>query len=695
MRLRISSLIFGLSVGLAIVILLYQILSLPIESQADQRKKQEDIAYLESRLKRLEDDISSNHDTVNEIKILIKSLSNSDNTNKLLDLPVYSQSKAVLNKINQVIQKVEANRGSFLAPPLNFSKALIQQDDCIFVQTSPSSVDIQMKDVYDLLPFDNPDGGVWKQGWNIQPDSSQWTPKSKLKVFVAPHSHNDPGWIKTFEQYFEDQTRHILDNMVVKLSEDHRRKFIWAEISFFSLWWDRQSMEVKDAVKRLVESGQLEIVTGGWVMPDEANAHYYAMLNQLLTGHEWLQLNLGVKPNNGWSIDPFGMSPVNAYLLKKAGFQNMLIQRTHYSIKKHFGREKNLEFRWRQTWDSESSTDILCHMMPFYSYDVPHTCGPDPKVCCQFDFKRLSGSGVSCPWKIAPQVINHQNVDARARLLLDQYRKKASLYRSNVLLVPLGDDFRYDNPSEWDDQFNNYQRLFDFMNAQEDMHVQAQFGTLADYFRALRDEVKSTGVTSSGNPEDFFPSLSGDFFSYADRDKHYWTGYFTSRPFYKRMDRTLQAYLRSAEILFSVMLETETHTGWTRTQQDIVYSLMDNLVQARQHLSLFQHHDGITGTSKNHVVVDYANKMLSGIRMSQHVIQQAVHSLLSQNARTGDEDATSTYFNVGESFDEFNSIPQKTVRSVSKAAPITVTVFNPEAQKRQQLLSVRIDTPYI
>ncbi|OWM70701.1 alpha-mannosidase 2 [Punica granatum] len=556
-----------------------------------------------------------------------------------------------------------------------------------------AAVDITTKDLYDKIEFLDLDGGPWKQGWRVRYKGSEWDDE-KLKVFVVPHSHNDPGWKLTVEEYYDRQSRHILDTIVESLSKDSRRKFIWEEMSYLERWWRDASDMQKESFADLVNNGQLEIVGGGWVMNDEANSHFYAIIEQMIEGNMWLNDTLGIIPKNSWAIDPFGYSPTMAYLLRRMGFENMLIQRTHYELKKELALHKNLEYIWRQSWDTEESTDIFVHMMPFYSYDIPHTCGPEPAVCCQFDFARMRGFMYElCPWREDPVETNQENVEERAMKLLDQYRKKSTLYRTNTLLVPLGDDFRYISIDEAEAQFRNYQMLFDYINSNPSLNAVVNFGTLEDYFRTLREETDRVNYSMPGELGSGlvggFPSLTGDFFTYADRQQDYWSGYYVSRPFFKAVDRVLEHTLRASEILMGFLL------GYCQRSQceklPVGYSY--KLTAARRNLALFQHHDGVTGTAKDHVVQDYGSRMHTSLQDLQIFMSKAIEVLLG--IRHDKSDQSPSLFEPEEVRSKYDAHPMHRVVATPEGMAHSVVFFNPLEQAREETVMVVVDRPDI
>ena len=210
------------------------------------------------------------------------------------------------------------------------------QEFCALIPTS--EVDIDMQEIYVNEEFANPKLGLaWVQGFPITAN-----PAKKLTVHIMPHSHNDPGWIKTLEQYYETQTRSILTTVVDGLTGHPNRKFIWAEISYFSRWWKDQGESMREKARRLIQNKQLELVTSGWVMPDEANTHFYSLIDQLNLGHSWVNNVLGdnLSGKSSWQCDPFGHSSAYAWILGQTGLDHILIQRTHYVVKRHLAKEQ-------------------------------------------------------------------------------------------------------------------------------------------------------------------------------------------------------------------------------------------------------------------------------------------------------------------------------------------------------------------
>lgn len=448
------------------------------------------------------------------------------------------------------------------------------------------------------------------QGITLKESSQKYKLGSReLHVIVIPHSHSDPGWLKTFDDYVFDQTYQTLENIANELEKLPNMTFVWAESSFLNAWAERTQPKNLAKIRKHLESGRLEIVEGGWVVPDQATPSLYGLINQMKEGHSWLQKYLKYTPRNGWALDPFGYSDTHPYLYKIAGYEHMVILRVHSGVKHSLEDRKALHFDWRQPWDSSGKFDMPTHMMPYTLYNIKHTCGPSTETCLLFDFRQIPGE-IS---ESLAEPVQENNVKLLASKLVDQWSQKAVLAAAGtnpaVILVPLGDDFRYDRRIEWSQQYENYITLFNYINSQKDWKVKARFGTVADYVGLKKKFMPMPGK-----------KLSGDFFPYADKPLNYWTGYFTTRPALKRLGKVLEYNLRATEILYAL-----TNINSTKAN-----SLM---TKGRRAFGLFMHHDAITGTSKLHVVKDYVFRMQDGLKALKTVAELSIQTLLHNKER--------------------------------------------------------------
>lgn len=407
--------------------------------------------------------------------------------------------------------------------------------------------------------------------------------EGKINVHIVPHTHDDTGWQVTVDQYFFNEVYYVIDTVVQALEQDPNRKFMYVETAFFARWWDQQPETKKTSVKKLVKTGQLEFINGGWCMHDEASPNYVAMIDQTTRGHQFLKKHFGEDacPKGTWQIDPFGHSNTQAWLLgSEAGMESMFWGRTDYqdfAVRKNTSR---LEWVWQGSESLGKSAEI-------FAGELFGSGGGGYGTWIGFD-----GSDN----QVQDDPSRHDyNVDQWVDKFIQSALTQASSTRTEHQLWACGSDFNYQNADHW---YHNLDKLIHYVN--QNGTINAFYSTPSIYV----EQKHKAGLTWEVRHDDIFPL--------ADNSHNYWSGYFTSRPGLKRQVRfatnTLNAG-RQIEV-FGNVTKDEITVPTVRPSPPVGQSFTDSLEGT---IGVATHHDGMSGTEREDVSDDYEQRIAESI----------------------------------------------------------------------------------
>lgn len=198
-------------------------------------------------------------------------------------------------------------------------------------------------------------------------------------------------------------------------------------------------------------------------------------------------------------------------------------------------------------------------------------------------------------------LLDHYNVEQRVNDFINAAMTQANVTRTNHIMWTMGDDFQYQYAESW---FKQMDKLIHHVN--KDGRVNALYSTPSIY----------TDVKNAANES--WPLKTDDYFPYADKENAYWTGFFTSRPALKRYVRQLSGYYLAARQLEFLVGKKSTGPN--------TYRLGDAL-------GIAQHHDGVTGTAKQHTTNDYEKRLAIGALEAEATVSSALSCLVSNKSR--------------------------------------------------------------
>ena len=428
---------------------------------------------------------------------------------------------------------------------------------------------------------------------------------NKASVFhLIPHSHQDLGWLKTEQGYYKDAVESVIKTSLKYMENNPQAKFVLSDMGFVRMHFMKHPEDIP-RMRNLTRTGQLNIINGAYVLNDEAGCAFDDILSNFQWGRKFTWENIGVIPRSAWNIDQFGQSKSFSKMLRELGYNENLINRISEDTKVELTKKKGLLLNWT-LGPNENDNQMSYILRKHYSAPVPLWDDYFDKLRNRFhvDFFNSDFNFLLTFTSFLTTLVDTQPG-----------------YNTRHVLLTDGDDFAYDN---YEERIRPTELVVIFANCNNNTgrfagKFELRISTLANYFSEVKNEVNAS------NP---YPTYSSDFFPYIeysmnDSSHHAWSGYFTTNPLAKKSMRSYGELYRGLRSILTVMMIIDPSTTFSYSQ-----ALISNTSESEWIVGGNQHHDTITGTSRNPVAMHYLFRQLADLRRSRLFWKSMLKSIL-------------------------------------------------------------------
>lgn len=374
--------------------------------------------------------------------------------------------------------------------------------------------------------------------------------------------------------------------MAEALNLDYRRTATTGHSGYLKMVLEDPN-NISDSTKKkllnAIKNEQMEILNAGAIIdPDTACTNFLDIISEYQTGFNYLSSKVSnfKGKKTAFLIDSFGISLGTAKLMYEAGFDNMVFTRVPTQEAVLRRESKRLSYIWNLGFKKKLNIDLVNG-----HYGIPYSV----KMLSWMSYDELDifSTGLKIPEYCSEFV----------KVLLKTYKSS----NQSKALYYYGDDCTM---TIADEVYRGLDAMIAFIRS-NDRHLfkncTIEYSSIENYFK----EVFFTKEIGKNEDEDYLPFVQ-------EFDEPYsipaaWTGFYTSRPFYKKFMADYSKVLRGMINLFIFNRK--------KLLKNIDKEKLERaILNAKWVVGIFAHHDAITGTALNWVMDDYMSYIEENIK---------------------------------------------------------------------------------